>query len=146
MKKFTLAVLLAILFSSCATLEHIDGYQSLIGIDLRPYTEKDFLITPNDYAGKYKSIAILDYVIMPEANYKTIYPYSGDEPPKEWVHDKVDITAAMDSIYEICLDMGANAIINFEISPHADTYTAVENPTTVVGKRISGMAIQRLND
>jgi len=144
MKKFILAISLAIFFSSCVTLEHIDGYQSLSGIDLRPYAEKDFLITPNDYAGKYKSMFIIDYVIMPEANYEIVSQRGGDAT-REWISDNVDISTAMDSIYEICLDMGANSIINFEISPHTDTYGLVQNPTTIVGKRISGMAIQRLN-
>jgi hypothetical protein len=34
--------------------------------------------------------------------------------------------------------MGAYVIIYFEISPHTDTYELIENPTTIVGKRISG--------
>jgi hypothetical protein len=143
MKKIILVSLAtALMFSACKTLEHIDGYQSLSGIDLRPYTEKDFLITPNDYAGEYKSIFIVDFVIMPEANYETVDIKSGYKI-KEWFYDPVDISTAMDNIYEICLDMGANAIINFEISPHTDTYVTVNNPTTIVGKRISGMAIKR---
>jgi len=95
---------------------------------------------PNDYAGKYKSIFIVDFVIMPQANYETVDIRSG-QAIKEWVFDPVDISTALNSIYEICLDMKANAIINFEISPYTDTYGNVSNPAIIVGKRISGMAI-----
>ncbi|MBW1855901.1 MAG: hypothetical protein JRJ00_14690 [Deltaproteobacteria bacterium] len=143
MKKILLIALSsALMFSACKTLEHIDGYQSLSGIDFRPYAEKGFLITPHEYYGEYLSIYMVNYTIMPEANDEKT-GVSGGADTHEWVTGYVDVKTALDSIYNICISMGADALMEFNIGVTSDVYSGIQNPTTVFGMEITGIAIKR---
>jgi len=147
MKRILLIILSSILLlSACKTLTHIPAYDYLTGLDLRPYAEKDFLITPNTYGGDHTTIYMIDYVLMPEGIYTEVVKNIGkpsQSSRKEWVFDKIDIVQAVDSIYNISIELGANAITGFTVEPHVVNYTDIVNPTTVQGIRITGMAIKR---
>lgn len=142
--------------SSCAELKElskIDAYESVYEIDFSPFTQKDFLITPEKYLGEYESIGLIDYTIMPEANYVTVgikknVNYSGGVgssvvEDKKWVSNKVDARQALDSIYIVCLEMGADALVNFKISTQEDNYQLIKNPIKINGITITGFAIKR---
>jgi len=49
----------------------------------------------------------------------------------------------VDSIYNISIEMGANAISGFNVEPHEIEYLNIMNPVIVKGIRITGMAIKR---
>lgn len=147
MKKITLLILITVLAFGCATLEYIPAYEQILGIDLRPYAENNFLITPYPYTGKYTSTSVVDYKIMPEANLVTISRKNTStgqyESTSNWVIDKVNIREALDSIYFLCIGMGANALVDFEILETSDSYTGIQKPVVVTGIRITGLAIRR---
>jgi hypothetical protein len=46
-------------------------------------------------------------------------------------------------VYKICIDMGANALVNLEISNTEDPYTNIANPIVIKGIKINGLAIKR---
>lgn len=125
----------------------IPAYQEVIGIDFRPYAEKGFLITPLSYGGRYTSIALLDFKVMPKAN--LVVSEKADKSDQssaptvlEWHADTIGIHAALQSIYEHCIEIGADGIIDFSIDEVSDSYPAY--PAVVVrGKRITGLAIKR---
>jgi hypothetical protein len=142
------AVFLFIFFSSCKPLYKIHSYDNLTGLDLRPYAEKGFLITPSDYGGDHTAIYLIDYVLMPEAIYTDVVRNAGkftESTREEWVFDKIDLERAVDSIYNISIELGANGITGFAIEPNVDNYSNIANPTSVRGIRITGMAIKRLD-
>lgn len=156
--KFTLALIGCCLIglTSCAELKElskIDSYESAYEIDFTPFTQRDFLFTPEKYLGEYESIGLIDYTIMPEANYVSVgmekkvnYTSSAGSTfveVKKWVPNEVDSRQALDSIYNICLEMGADALVNFKISVHEDVYQLIINPVKINGITITGFAIKR---
>ena len=149
MKKLVFLILIAVLAVGCAfqPLEHISSYEQLLGIDLRPYAEKNFLITPYLYSGEYTTIAIIDFKIMPEANLVQTgerKDYTGfTDPVFEWEVDEIETEEALDRIYRYCVEMGANALIDFEILEVSDNWSNIQKPVVVNGIRITGLAIRR---
>lgn len=83
---------------------------------------------------------------MPEANYNE----SGTANPNRressggWVFELIDVDDALNKIYEICVEFGADALMDFKIQPNSESYkTGNEDPVTVNGIQITGMAIKR---
>jgi hypothetical protein len=125
-KLITLSI--SILFlSSCSGLKeltYIPPSKVLYGIDFTPFTKKGFLITPEKYAGIFESVGLIDYSTKPGANYKL----SGREPNPnyekqggdkyfeiyKWKVDSIQFSDALNEVYKICTDMGADAIMNFK--------------------------------
>ena len=150
MKKIILIALssLLLLLTACKTIEHIPGGDLLLGIDLRPYAEKDFLITPHAYNGDYISIYIIDYIIMPEGNYvidEDSKSSPGSQESKVWIFEDIDAEAAVSGIYNHSIEMGADAIIDFKVEPYEIDWKFMPNPTTQKGMEITGIAIKRLD-
>ena len=140
-------VLIAILSFGCKTLDYIPAYEQILGLDLRPFAEQNFLITPYAYSGKYTSIAIIDYKIMPGAQLRNTInysPYTGESyEGSTWFVDTVKIDESLNRIFLICREMGADALVDFEILDVSDSYTNIEKPVLVPGIRITGLAIRR---
>jgi len=147
MKKIILiGIAIALLLPACETLKHIQGYDMFLGIDLRPYTEKGFLITPHAYNGDYISIFMMNYIIMPDGNYTQKVLNKGKATQRiaeVWVFDEIDAAEAVDSIYKISIELGANAISGFKVEPYEVPYIDIMNPTIAQGIQITGMAIKR---
>ncbi len=59
------ATFICMFIAGCVTLEYIPAYELKRGLDLRPYAEENFLITPYSYSGVYTSVGIVDYKLMP---------------------------------------------------------------------------------
>ena len=145
-KLIPITVVSLLLLSACSSIKHINGYESLTGLDFRPYADKGFLITPYAYSGEYISIYMVNYVIMPEANYAE----SGATNPNKressgsWVFDLIDVDDALNKIYETCVEFGADALMDFKIQPNSESYkVGTEYPVTVNGIQITGIAIKR---
>jgi len=159
MKKLILFTLSAIMLASCTVqlkeLSRIEGYGILNKIDFRKYTEKGFLITPEKYTGEYQSIGIIDFIKMPGASYiKRIRLDENGKPvatefghpaelDKNWVLDNLNLDAALEDLYKQCVALGADAIMNFTVTPNTVTHGGISNPVTIEGVRITGFAIKR---
>ena len=152
--KRTLALLfLFTLITGCVSLNQIYSSKLLYFIDFTPFTEKGFLITPEKYLGSYESIGLINYETKPGAKYGTIYKVnptyiagSGQAPyipTYEWKQDTILIADALNEVYEICISMGADAIMNFNSEIIEDNYSMIEHPVVIRGYRITGFAIKR---
>lgn len=149
---FLLSLIIISLFYSCKTLDitRIPKKVELTGIDFTKYTKSGFLITPEKYSGTYESIGLIDFIYMPSAEYKCnafIEGYNWKENPKSateysWVIEPIKIQDALDEIYNRCLQMGANALINFKASVEEEQHLMVKNPVVLKGYRITGFAIK----
>jgi len=142
-----IVIFITVFSSGCVTLEYIPAYEQILGIDLRPFAEQNFLITPYTYSGKYTSIAVIDYKIMPEAkikNTKGYSAYTGESYDQSiWIVDTVKTDKSLNKIFLICKEMGADALIDFKILESSDSYTNIQKPIVVKGIRITGLAIRR---
>lgn len=148
-RKFMIAITIILMIAGCKSTKEITipAYEELLGIDFRPYAEKGFLITPLSYGGKYTTISLIDFKIMPQANLKVEEKADKSDQSTttsvlEWHADTIGIDAALMHIYEHCIDMGADGLIDFSIEEVSDSYPSF--PTVIVkGKRITGLAIKR---
>ena len=141
-KLLYLSLIFAFVTYSCKTLETtIPKKEILSGINFTKYTKSGFLITPEKYNKEYESIGLIDFLYMPKAelkynendNYGILY---------SWEIDPINIQDALDKIYTQCLDMGANALVNFNATVEVDQYPLVKNPVAIKGYRITGFAIK----
>jgi hypothetical protein len=143
MKK-TLFITLALLLSSCAAsdLTHIAANEFWTGIDFRPYAEKGFLFTLYKYNGLYTTIGMFNFVTMPEANKITSANSSGEITDSWWVQNRINSDAALQTVYEKCIEMGADAFVDFTIQENSQLYPTAP-AVNVTGFKISGVAIRR---
>jgi hypothetical protein len=147
--KFLIAIAVMLVIAGCKSTNEITipAYEEMLGIDFRPYAEKGFLITPLSYGGKYTTISMIDFKIMPQANLKVAEKTDKSDQSStatvlEWHADTIGIHAALQKIYEHCMEIGANGLIGFSIEEVSDSYPSY--PTIIVkGKRITGLAIRR---
>lgn len=153
---FLLLICMSLIVSACSIkLKHIRGYESKMVLDFTKYTEQGFLITPFKYLGDYESIGIITVKVMPEANFiskkimKAKYPASSaDEYDLEewWEIEDINSEMVIDILYESAVEMGADAIVEFDIEVINQRYGygIAANPVTLYGYEMSGYAIKRL--
>jgi hypothetical protein len=156
MKKIFI-ILIAFVFTSCATLNELKviyPVETLYGIDFNPFTKKGFLITPEKYTGAYESIGMINFTAKPGAQFKTsglkpnpFYKEGGTEQRYvenfEWAVDSIAFSEVLNKVYDICVGMGADALVNFQNEITLDPYSGIKNPVTITGYRITGFAIKR---
>jgi hypothetical protein len=148
-RKFMLVIAAILMIAGCKSTKEITipAYQEIVGIDFRPYAEKGFLITPLSYGGRYTSIALIDFKIMPQANLVVSEKADNSDQSSaptvlEWHADTIGIHGALKNIYEHCIEIGADGLIDFSIEEVSDSYPSY--PAVLVkGKRITGLAIKR---
>lgn len=149
MKKIS-TLFITLLFISCSQLDHISRVSEFYGYDFRPYTEKGFMITPEMYQGDYESIGMIHYILTPESRIGHVTRVSIDEfgdrkyhKEKVWKTEVIDVSAAIDSMYNQCVTMGADALVNFNVESEVREYTDIKLPVIIKGYHISGFAIKR---
>ncbi|MBA4411426.1 MAG: hypothetical protein C0397_18650 [Odoribacter sp.] len=157
MKKLLITCFAFMILTSCTSLKELSTIfenKNFFAIDFSKYSESGFLITPEKYLGEYTSIGIVRYEVYPGAYYKIIgskpNPNFGSNPSepktilvKEWVVNKISMQEALDGMYKKCLEMGANALVNFDVKYDVVPYTGISNPVYINGYVISGFAIKR---
>jgi hypothetical protein len=155
--KNLLGVLFIFILSGCAELKTINPVENLSIIDFTPYTQKGFLITPEKYSGNYESIGIIDYSFKPGATLKSKVmksiksasgPYYKDNAyvenfEHEWVVDSISFDAVLQKVYEICIRMGADALINFHPELISEQRISSLPTIEIYGIKITGFAIKR---
>ena len=85
---------------------------------------------------------------MPAANLDTIMKPSYSNALAStltyvWVPDTVETDLALERIYQHCIEMGADALVDFLISETIDHYPKMNPAAEIEGKRITGLAIRR---
>ncbi len=148
-RNFMIAIAALLMIAGCKSTREITipAYQEIFGIDFRPYAEKGFLITPLSYGGRYTSIALIDFKIMPQANLTVSEKADKSDQSATptvlgWHADTVGLHGALEKIYKHCIEIGADGLIDFSIEEVSDSYPAY--PAVIVkGKRITGLAIKR---
>ena len=149
-------LILLLLIVGCATPPKvIPEIQLIIDIDFTEYTQKGFLITPNAYTGNYESIGLITLIYYPEARLITKeIEYEGKDKEgnkltrkeSEWVINKINSKALLDSVYTTCIEMGADAFTQLKILDAPTMPYAINtlNPVSINGIKIEGYAIKRL--
>jgi hypothetical protein len=153
MKFLSLIFLIALLFSIACTgprlLEKDESYQ-VLGFDFREYADVGFLITPESYSGRYQSLGLVDVVYDPEIIKETErgaflkakpgYTLISDRMGSMFQVKRADQSAVIRALYEVANEMGADAIVNFNIQNFSIERAQVEIPTI----KVSGFAIKRI--
>ena len=155
MTKLISFLLVTFIMLGCSNLKEVPSYSLLSMVDFRKYSAEGFLITPEKFAGNYNSVGIIDYVKMPGAKYivskklqnqekyKAYDPTSDSNFP-QWFIETINMDQALDEVYKQCKNLGANAIINFNIEMNSETWGTNPNQVNITGYRITGFAIKRL--
>ncbi len=144
MRKY-LSLILLITFG-CAPPKYIPESLSVSGINFAPFSEEGFLFTPNKYLGDYESIGIINLSFAPEANLikSTKKTSGGDRTTSSWVVNDMNPDTLLKKVHELCVDMGADALTEFEVSNFYNNHAVgTTHPITIMGLKFSGFAIRR---
>jgi len=103
---------------SCSTPEPLPRSVFFFGFDFTPYTEKGFLFTPEKYEAEHESIGLITCIIFPEKKQVTVQ-YQDELYSRHFSMDVLELEQLqpdeiLQIIYERCIEMGANAFVNFE--------------------------------
>jgi hypothetical protein len=148
MKKiiFNLSLFLLVGCSTPKYLTTFDEPPVKYSIDFSEYAKKDFLFSPESFNGNYDGIGILRFEIYNKYQYvekEDIIDF-GTAPDYAWVlKEKVYVNDLLDEIYHKCLEMGANAFVNFEFKQIEKNISWIPNPFLAEGVMVSGYAIKR---
>lgn len=141
-------VLVLLTISGCAPslLEWNTSYVPT-GYDFRDYADEGFLFTPEGFLGDYESMGVVNIEFMPEIKkakvtlpaeipgYFILQTTSGS-----YYVQRHDTQKIIDEMHKLAIDMGANAVIRFQILP-----TTIDNEGTPIPTiRATGFAIKRL--
>jgi len=131
------------LLASC-TPSKFSGYTDIYYMDFRSYSDQGFLISPYSWEGSYDPVARVNMVMSPDA----AYIGSGSTPLPEgtyriadWMVEELEYNAALDSVYQFCSRLGADALVDFKYEINMIDL-AGEAPV-VPQIEISGFAIKR---
>ncbi len=162
MKQITLSLSLLVLISCSITKPEPKHYPRIVhfsAFDFTPFTEQDFLFTPEKYNFDYQSIGLITCIIVPEEQIKVIQQskqikrlddiYFDDiysdrsETIKIFYPEEIKPDEVLKLIYDECVKMGADAFINFE---YQTMYKPSQNSgfEKVKWHIVSGFAIKRL--
>ena len=142
-------ILVLYLMGGCVTPpDYIPEKLEVNGIDFSTFSEKGFLITPEKYNGDYESVGLITLTFRPFT--KRIIVTSGGTSNQEiaglshWEIERIDHDSLLNSIYEVCTKMGADAFTQMEM--HVESVIFAQNttqPVEIPEITISGFAIKR---
>ena len=148
--KLIFALLPAIFFASCNYQTKYNSASFTIQTnDFRPYLEKGFLFYPDEYRGGYETIGYFSILATPE-----VKPGKSDKEeigPRDrskkslFTIDPVDTKKAIDAAYLHCQDLGANAVMHFNIAHVSRIIPGVNLNQPVDCLMITGYAIKRID-
>jgi|WetSurMetagenome_2_1015567.scaffolds.fasta_scaffold00070_3 hypothetical protein len=152
MKKLFL-LLSALILASCTpkiVLQTIEPSETLYSIDFTPFSKKGFLITPEKYNGQYESLGLVKYEAFPGGDYMKVGNKSGrltsqSDRISEWQKDPYSLQNVLPRVYDICVKLGADALVNFDYELIKRDVADIPNHSTLTGVRITGFAIKRLD-
>ena len=136
--KFILLIIFASLLVRCSSVSHYEKQVLVYGYDFTKYTNQGFLFTPEKYLGEYESIGLLTVLILPELNRSGEYDFSVTD--KKLSYAPVSADEVLDSLFDVAINMGANAIVSLTIENIERMIEGVNAP----GVKASGFAIRRI--
>lgn len=148
MKKMLSILSFLILVISCTTPDQVvRSSENFTNIDFTSYAQKGFLISPYVYDGQYESIGVINFEYYPKSELKLIKPNPDDDVKinvsyKKWIPDLINFDDQLNKVYEECVSMGADAIVDFKVSSIEKTYDT-KPVLTVNGILLTGFAIKR---
>ena len=123
---------------NCAHFQGTSREINIFGYNFTKYTNAGFLITPLSYSNTYQSIGLITVQFYPAvtkrdsiATNKSTYSFYSAEEIKPNI--------VLDTLYNIAVKMGANAIINFKSLPIEKTVSHFR----IEGIQVEGFAIKR---
>lgn len=145
MKKLIFIAITTLLFASCTTVKTITESRELVFIDYGKYTDKGFLFSPYIYNGEFESVGPVEYTYSPGAQLKEATEPDINNYPiktKRWVYDNFDIYKAIDDVYNECVKMKADALIETKITTVTQSFPYAP-PAIIPVVKITGFAIRR---
>jgi len=138
--------LIAITLSCNKGITHLSRNERFLGFDFTAYSEKDFLFTPESYLGKYESRGMVSFIVTPEANLVDVHDLEEDVnysvgAIRVWVVEEIDINDVIKGMYDRCILMGADALVNFDVDTQENIIPSTTQPITQY--TVSGFAIKR---
>ncbi len=117
----------------------------LYGYDFTKYSKNNFLFTPEKYSGKYESVGLMYVLMWPEVK-KLEKIKKSDNTSFDRVTDyysviKMSPMEGLDSLYDKAIKMGADCIMNLEIT----SKQGANGPVVFDYYELSGFAIKRLD-
>jgi uncharacterized protein YbjQ (UPF0145 family) len=149
MVRIFLLITATLVLSSCSYIKYIPKSTTVSIIDFRQYTKNGFLFTPYDYKGDYESIGMIHAKLMPEAKIVKVSTGKKDSIGNtiykdDWDVSKIETHDAMDTLRENATKMGADAVINLEISSTQESFNiGRQYSITLNGIEVEGFAIKR---
>jgi len=127
---------------SCKSVNQVSSITEYIVIDLRRYTEQDFLITTEKFNENYEAIGLLELSVFPGATRLRNGQVLPENTYKQgfWAVEKLSTEEAIDEIYNRAKEMGADAIMNFELTTVKKT---IAIDLQLSGFKMKGFAIKR---
>jgi len=145
--RYTGIIFILYLLGGCATPpDYIPEKLEVNRIDFTAFSEKGFLITPEKYNGDYESMGLITLTFRPFTKRNKILTSGGTEVSNlsHWEMEKIEHDSLLNSIYEICTEMGADAFTQLEM--HVESVIFAQNttqPVEIPEITISGFAIKR---
>ena len=147
---------LVIISCSVKEVTHKPKSVAFYEFDFSNYSNNDFLFTPDSYTGEYESKELITVIISPEANKTRVSPneekttdaiyYQGNSVNNSfWVVKDIQPDEILSEIYEKCIQIGADAFVNFKVQTESKTF--VQNTPPILEYEnyiISGFAIKRI--
>jgi hypothetical protein len=146
-----------LVLAGCTTtsdLSSIPASRRVATVDLTPYADQGFLITPERYDGPYDALGQIYVWIYPRAIRvedpgETVM--SRTQGRFHWEVEQIDFSMAIDSLYAEARRLGADAIMNFDVSvgrehpylPYSGTGYGLPTQDQMQGIYTSGFAIRR---
>lgn len=151
------------LLISCAVkqqLAYIPKSVIINNLDFRKYTQRGFLFTPDKYLGEYSTVGMISYVSkagatqkfeqMPNPYYNKKYGNAEFVMGTSWTIDPIYTDVGIDSIYNYCSKLGADALVELIITYNEKEFIGFPS-TTFYGEKsimlpeitIFGVAIKR---
>lgn len=147
MKKLISLFAIILLFQACSSIQETERRIIVTGFDFTKYAKKYFLFTPQPYLGDYDGIGLLRASIFP-----AVKKLQGDEQNVDkkkflvewkessgWLIERIDPSDAIEEMYKIAVEMGADAVMNFS----ANTSSISSGTLNIPGYEVSGFAIKR---
>lgn len=147
MKKALLSFILFIIFNACSSIKESPGGIYFYGYDFSEYAERNFLITPYEYTGKFQSIGMITAECQPKISKNRLVDESGKEIDQifqrvestTYFIELIDDQKVINEFYLKAVEMGADAIANFKI----ELLTREEYGLIIPYTKIYGFAIKR---
>lgn len=138
------ALLLAL--SACGFPKETERVTLFSVTDFTPYTQKGFLITPEQYLGDYESIGLIKVYVWPAVKkYERGMNLADENWEKRgsgeevWLIERIDMKTIIDEAYKKASAMGADGIVRFNVTSSVDWSSPLSMPYYEVG----GFAIKR---